>query len=113
MSEDFERVTREAPVIRPDRAHETLSEVDLAALQHRQHLGTKRVDQSYLNVGISLRVGVQEICKHAFDVARCGCDLQNAGVFLPKRLRPLAYRAGVGQEVTAVAQQLLALTSQH
>lgn len=69
----FEWMAREAPVVWLDRVHENLSEVDLAAFQHPQHLGTKRVDQFYLYVGITPCVDVQKIRKHAFDVPRRSC----------------------------------------
>ena len=74
----FEWLTRKTPVIRFDRVRENLSEVDLAALQQPQHFGTECVNQFDLNIGVSLRVVVQEIGKHAFNLAWRSRDLQHA-----------------------------------
>ena len=44
----------EAAVVRLNRAKRTLSDVYLTAFQHRQQLGTNRVEQLDLHIGIAL-----------------------------------------------------------
>ena len=50
-----QRQAPEAAVVRLDRAKRTLCDVYLTAFQHRQQLGTDRVEQLHLNIGIALR----------------------------------------------------------
>ena len=59
-----------------------------------------------------LRVAVQELRKHAFDVQGGGAHFQQADVAASQLLRPLADRGGLGQQSAAIAEQLLAFTGQ-
>ena len=88
--------------------------MNLAALEHSQGVRPRNcLDQFHLNVGVTLRVSVQEIGHDAFDELGRGRHLQHACVSPPEQLRPLADRAGVAQQTTAIAEQLLALASQY
>ena len=60
----------EAAVVGLNRVKQILSKVNLAFLQHCQILESNRLEQSYLDIGIALRVARQKLRKHAFDVLR-------------------------------------------
>ena len=107
-----QRQAPEAAVVRLDRAKRTLCDVYLTAFQHRQQLGTDRVEQLHLNIGIALRVAVQKIRNDTFQVLRGRCHLQHPGVPAPEQLRLLADGTGVVQETSAMAEQLLAFAGQ-
>ncbi len=104
----LKRVAREALVVRRDGTHDALREVDLAAFQHRQHLGADHVDQLHLHVGEALRVEVQEPGKDAVDEVRGGCHVQRAGVPAPQQFRPLAEFVGIVQQAAVIVEQLFA-----
>jgi tripartite-type tricarboxylate transporter receptor subunit TctC len=111
--DQLQRTAGEVPVARLSRVSQSLPEVNLAALQHCQGVVPNRFNQFHFHIGMALRVAVQEIRNDALDELRRGSDLQHAGASAPQLLRPLAKCAGVIQQTTAVAEQLLAFASQH
>jgi hypothetical protein len=109
----FQRLAAEAAVFQRDTVWEHLTEVYLAALQHGQNFKTTPLRDSYLHIRIALRVAVQELRKHAFDVEWRGSHFQHTDVTATEVLRPLAEPGGVIQQTTAIAEQLLAFPSQQ
>src|SRR6185437_12388182 len=108
-SEQFDRSERqacEAGIVRLDGVKQVLCEVNLATFEHRQALAPRRLDDFHLDVRKALRIAVQKLRKHAFDMLRRGGDDQSAGVAAPEKLRALADGGRVIQEAAAVAEKL-------
>ena len=64
----FQCLAPELPVVQRDPIWKHLTKMYLATLQHCENFKTAPLRDSYLHVGIALRVTVQELRKHAFDV---------------------------------------------
>ena len=108
-----ERVASEALLIRGDRTHGALREMDLAPLEHCEQLWPRGVHQPHLHAGIARRVVAQEIGKNAFDQVRRGRHTQHTDVAAPQDLRLLAHGAGVVEQSAAVVEQLLAFAREE
>ena len=107
-----ERMAGEALLIRGDRAHDGLHEVNLAALEHRERFAARRhVHQPHLHVRIARGVVAQKIGKDALDEVRRSRDAQHPDIAAPQDLRLLAHRAGIVQQPAAIVEQPLALRS--
>src|SRR5262249_3453358 len=87
--------------------------VNLATLQHGSLVSTKGLGQFHVHVGKALSVSGQERRQDAFDRMRRGGKLQPAPVPPAEEVRPVAERPRMAHYAAAIAEELLALCSQH
>src|SRR5262245_12035509 len=108
----LQRMACKALIARLKRTCELLAKMNLATLDNCQRFRPNGFDQLHLHIGVSFREIVQELRNNAFNELWGGCHLQDAGVTAPEQARPLAERAGVVQQNTAVVEQLLTFARQ-
>src|SRR5690348_13609197 len=99
-------------IVRLDRMKQVLRKVDFAAFEHRQALAPAGLDDLHLDIRKMLRVTVEKLHEHAFDMLRRSGDFQRARVAPPQQLCALADGGGVVQETATVAEKLFALGGQ-
>jgi hypothetical protein len=87
-----------------------LTKMYLPTLEHRQNLEATSLRDVYLHIGILLRVPVQELRKHAFNVKGRSGDLQHTNIAATQIARTVANACCVIQQPSAIPEQLLALT---
>src|SRR6185437_1162932 len=104
---------RKAVIVRLDGTEQILREMNFAALKHGKALAARGFDDLYLDVRKTLRIAMQKLREHAFDMLGRGGDDQRSRVAFAQKLRPFADRGRVVQEAATVAQELLSLAGQH
>src|SRR5262249_19540073 len=87
--------------------------VNLATLQHGSLVSTKGLGQFHVHVGKALSVSGQERRQDAFDRMRRGGNLQHPPVATAGEFDPFAQRLDMAHYAATIAEELLALCSQH
>lgn len=108
-----ERKAAEVPLVQLHGMQQILAQVNFTAFEQRQYFAARSFGDPDLNLWKALRIAVQELRQHAFDVLRRACDLQDAGISMPEQLRLLLYGTGAIQQHTTARQQLLAFSRQQ
>jgi hypothetical protein len=105
-------ITPEGPIFGLNRMQQN-SEVNVAALKHGKDIRANRLNHSQIDFGITLSVAVQETRKNRLNLHRGSGHLERSGVSALQRFRTFADCFSMGQQCTAICEQLLAFGCQN
>jgi len=99
-------------LIQLDGMQQILAQMDFSAFEQRQYLATCSLADPHLDIRVPLRVVVQELRQHAFDMLWRARDLQDSGLSTAEQLSLLRHGASAIEKDTAPRKQLLAFPGQ-